>query len=195
MGRRQSMNLAGTALIGQELYALAPNPAGATLFVGSGTGADGSNIYTRGGAGPYNQPERPLASIFGTYGAASYCSASRGDQVIVLPGHVEAVAGAVTIPVGVTVRGLGYGTSRPTLTLGTSTAANIALGAGARLQNCVIAAGLTNLVTMVTLGDGAQLIACQLLMTTASLHALTAVIVNGPNVLVSGNEIEATLSG
>lgn len=73
------------------------------------------------------------ARFFSTIDAAvGACTAGANDTILVLPGHTEAVtaAGGLALDVaGVTVKGLGVGANRPTITLSTSTAATIAVSA------------------------------------------------------------------
>lgn len=60
-------------------------------------------------------------------GAMDLCVASRGDLVLVAPGHTETVTSAITLDIaGVKVLGLGWGNLRPTITVnGTIDGVNI----------------------------------------------------------------------
>ncbi len=77
---------------------------GNVFYVDSGSGVDG--------AGYGSSPSAPVASI--DY-AIGLCTASNGDVIIVLPGHVETITGTdITVDVaGVTVVGLGTGSLMP----------------------------------------------------------------------------------
>lgn len=74
-----------------------------------------------------------VARVHTTIGAAlTACVAGRGDVVLVLPGYTQditAAAGIAFSKAGVSVIGLGAGTSRPTINFTTSTAADIDIDA------------------------------------------------------------------
>lgn len=74
--------------------------------------------------------------------AIGLCTASAGDLILVLPGHTEAVSAAAGIAcdvAGVTIRGLGAGALRPTVTLGTAVGASIDVSAAnVTIDNLVI---------------------------------------------------------
>lgn len=111
--------------------ALLPPTTGKYLFVYSGTG---SNTIYNG-----DSPERPLATI--DY-AIGLCTASKGDVIVVMPGHAETLSGAGAIAAdvaGVSIVGLGNRSNRPTLTLHT-TATTIAVSANnVTFRNLMIA--------------------------------------------------------
>ncbi len=71
--------------------------------------------------------------------ADSNVVASRGDVILVLPGHTEAVIGAATIAVskaGLSIIGLGQGTLRPTISFTTAIGAQMTVtGANVRFEN------------------------------------------------------------
>lgn len=76
-------------------------------------------------------PERPLATI---KQALSLCVASRGDKIILLPGHAETVTAAAGIAInvaGVSIIAdpLAVGSQRPTITLGTVNTATVTITA------------------------------------------------------------------
>lgn len=92
---------------------------GSVFFVHS----SGSNASYQG-----TSPDRPFATI--DY-AIGFCTASKGDTIIVMPGHSESISGAAAIAAdvaGVTIVGLGTGSLRPLITLHT-TATTIAISA------------------------------------------------------------------
>ena len=81
-----------------------PFTTGSYFFVSSVTGSNGNS-----GA----DPDHPFATIDYAIGK---CTASKGDVIVVMPGHDEdiAVAGGITADViGVTIVGVGSGTLRP----------------------------------------------------------------------------------
>lgn len=94
---------------------------GSIFFVHSGTGTDG--------AGYGQNPDSPVATI--DY-AVGLCTASKGDIVYVLPGHAEtlvAAAGVDADVAGIAIIGLGWGTNKPVITMGTATTATFKISA------------------------------------------------------------------
>lgn len=89
---------------------------GAVFFVNSATGSDANGYGT--------DPSRPFATI--AY-ALTKCTANADQTIIVAQGHAEAIIGAAgwTTVSGVQVIGMNRGAKRPTITFGTSTAAQI----------------------------------------------------------------------
>lgn len=106
-----------------------PASTGQYLFVSSITGSDG-NI---------GSSVAPFATIAGAVNAVN---TSKNDVVVLMPGHVEAVNKAAYLTIaknGVYIIGLGQGALRPTLTWGTSTAAQIIVsGAQVTIDNVVL---------------------------------------------------------
>lgn len=181
---------------GIAIYPVLPAANAAVLYVNATGGVDGRSRLSNLGqstSGPYGDPSKPLASVFGTNGALSFCSAGRGDLVLVAPGHTEAIAAAATIPAGVTVLGLGYGPSRPTFSLNTAITAVISLNAGARLQNCIVNgfgfAAITSVITLA--GAGAQLDHCRIVQADATNKAVSAVTVSAADCRVSNCDIDS----
>lgn len=115
--------------------------AGNVFWVSSTRGSD-QNRGTR---------DRPFSTI--NY-AISRCTANNDDVVMVMPGHAETVSAAAGIAhniAGVSVIGMGRGTTRPTITLGTSTAATYAItAADAYLENLVFVGNLSNIIACIT---------------------------------------------
>lgn len=94
---------------------------GEIFFVHSGTGTNA--------AGGGRNPDKPLATI--DY-AIGLCTASKGDRIYVMPGHAETIvaAGGITADVaGISIIGLGNGSNRPTITMGTATTATFLVSA------------------------------------------------------------------
>lgn len=79
--------------------------------------------------------------------------ASRGDVILVLPGHTETVVGAAGIALneaGLTIIGLGSGSLRPTITFTTSTAASFDISsANSWIENIVFTCGIDAQLAMV----------------------------------------------
>lgn len=66
-------------------------------------------------AGYGNTPDKPFATL--DYAVAS-CTADKGDVIYVMPGHNEGITAAAEIDLdvaGITVRGLGRGSNKPTI--------------------------------------------------------------------------------
>jgi len=81
------------------------NTTGNVFYVKSGTGADA--------VGSGKHKDAPFATI--DY-AIGQCTASNGDLILVMPGHVESLGAAATIDAdvaGITIVGLGNGPDRP----------------------------------------------------------------------------------
>lgn len=129
--RRRIMNLLTSALNKvQELGAAVGIGSGTTFFVSSATGVDSTaNGRAR---------NIPFATI--AY-AITQCTASAGDTIVVMEGHAETIDSAAKIDlskIGVTLRGEGFGSRRPTLTWATSTAATLTMSAaGNRITNMI----------------------------------------------------------
>lgn len=73
--------------------------------------------------------------------ALALCTASAGDQILVLPGHTEAVTAAAGLALnvaGVRIIGLGHGAIRPTISFTTATTATCTISAASvTLENFV----------------------------------------------------------
>lgn len=119
---------AGITIRGMPLNIMHP---GKVLWVNN------SSVYAPGGVPGSNNSVgtylKPFSTI--TY-ALTQCVASRGDIIMVMPGHAETIASAAAIDVnvaGVAIIGLGIGSLTPTLTLSATTsdlkvsAANVTL--------------------------------------------------------------------
>lgn len=80
-----------------------------------------------------DDPTRPMTTIQAAY---NKCRATRGDMVVALPGHTEAISAAAGITLniaGVRVIGIGDGNARPVLTLGTAVSASFDITAANNL--------------------------------------------------------------
>lgn len=116
------------------------SPFGNVYFVDSGhANASADNNGKR--------PDRPLLTIDQ---AINKCTASQGDVIIVAEGHAESVANSTTIVpdvAGITIRGMGSGAGRPTITF-TNAAGNIPIsGASVKLRNILFTVSGTTDVT------------------------------------------------
>lgn len=94
---------------------------GSIFFVHSGTGTNG--------AGYGQNPDSPLATI--DY-AVGLCTANQGDIIYVMPGHAETLSAAAGIDAdvaGISIIGLGKGSLRPQITMGTAATVDIDIDA------------------------------------------------------------------
>lgn len=190
-------------------YPVSASPGGAVLFVNSTNGLDSrsrltfpatpaQSVASVSAQGPYTDIAKPLASVFGANGALSYVVAGRGDLIVVLPGHVEALpAGTTNVPACVSVIGIGYGSNRPTFqwkaNANTLVASN---GHGAQFQNCIF--DLTQ-VAAVVLGfqiahTGFQFVNCLIIQSSATNQAAAAILLNtgADDFVFNNSEIDAS---
>ena len=117
---------------------------GNVFFVGSAvTGASDGNAAT--------SPDRPMATIDA---AMAKCTANNGDIIFVMPGHSEDPTASIAMDVaGVWIRGLGWGSDRPTVTFGALAATVAMSAAGCRISNIrfdlgTVAATVTNAINI-----------------------------------------------
>lgn len=128
---------------------------GKVFFVHASSGIDSPD---RG-----SDPSTPFASL--DY-AVGRCRASKGDVIFAMPGHTESITAATSLVIdvaGISIIGLGVGSSLPTLTFTTVAAATISItAANVMLQNLRLVSAFTNGITAgIVLGaaaDGARLI-------------------------------------
>jgi hypothetical protein len=118
---------------------------GNIYFVKSGTGSSDA-------AGYGQNPDAPFATI--AY-ALAQVTANQGDRIYVMPGHTEAIADATTFAAaiaGVQVIGLGAGSARPTVTLGTANTATVAVSAdNVSFENLIFVANFLSIAACFTL--------------------------------------------
>ncbi len=142
--------------------------SGNVFWVHSVTGADATSSGTK---------NRPFATI--NY-AVSRCTASNGDIIIVKEKHAEtcAAAGSITVDkAGVTIIGLGLGSQRPIISVGTLTSATFLISAtGVTIQNLVFSATLADVVTAINVtAKDANILQCEFVESAADLNILTPV--------------------
>ncbi len=118
--------------VGQTFYV----SNNATLQPFGITGSDGNDGKT---------PEQPLATIDA---AINLCTASRGDKIFVMPGHVEAVTATSIVPdvAGISIIGLGEGVNRPLLNFGATTSSIVVTGANTVIKNIRLKATIDSVV-------------------------------------------------
>lgn len=139
---------------------------GNTWYVNSAVaGADGSSPFTA------------MATLDEAF---AKCVANQGDVIVVMPGHAETItsAGAIAHDVaGVSVIGLGYGESRPTITLGTANTTTYAItAASAYIENIVFVANFLNIAACITTTKkGTHINNCSFRDTSSILNMLTPI--------------------
>jgi hypothetical protein len=86
--------------------------------------------------------------------ALTQCQAGRGDIIFVKPGYTQTIADATSLILsvaGVAIIGLGNGSSRPTITMGTAATANIPVtAANVVLQNFLFKANFADIASVFT---------------------------------------------
>jgi hypothetical protein len=116
-------------------------PVGDVRYVSSTTGTSTGNGLT---------PETAYGTIQAAHDASA---ANNGDEIHILPGHVETVVGAAGIAIskaGLRVVGLGAGRLRPVITFTTATAASFDItAANVLVQNLAFVCGIDNQTAMV----------------------------------------------
>lgn len=133
------------------------------------SGSDGNSGAT---------PDKPKATIAG---ALLQCVANRGDKIILLPGHAETVSAAAGIALnvaGVTIIGVGAGSQRPTITLGTANTATVTVTANdIAINNVLFVANFLNIATCLSLttAKNVTLENCEFRDTSAILNFVLAV--------------------
>lgn len=107
--------------------ALIPSTTGQYIFVSSTVGSNGNSGLTA---------DMPVATLAQ---AQTIANTTKGDVIIVMPGHTESFTGAAALTLsksGLYIIGLGTGALRPTFTWSTSTAAQVIVsGANVTLDN------------------------------------------------------------
>jgi hypothetical protein len=132
----------------ESVWSLAGLGRGKVFYVHSGSGA---STYTG------EDKDFPLATV---NGAVAKCTASRGDVIVVLPGHAETISTAALSPTvsaaGVSVVGLGVGTLAPTFTITHVDGTFSITGANVLVDNLRIVSNLDNVKVGLTLGAAAD---------------------------------------
>lgn len=130
----------GVASFGIPVLPGLPPTTGKVFFVHSGTGSNS----TKGGTAP----DDPLGTI--AY-AIGLCTASKGDVIIVMPGHAETIAAAGGITVdkaGVSIIGLGNGNNRPTITFSATGSTFAISAANVTVRNLRVTSSVDEMVKM-----------------------------------------------
>ena len=138
-------------------------PNGVTSFgipvIGSGAGipvTTGSYFFVDSSLGlSGNAGTSPSTALATVDQAINKCTAGKGDVIVCMPGHAEAVtATSIALDVaGVQVVGLGFGLNRPTFTYTSATGSTITVSAAnCSWRGCHFIGNLDNVVTAFTIG-------------------------------------------
>ncbi len=116
-----------------------------------------STVLPEGGIGASDGNDGTYLRPFSTIDyAIGKCTASRGDIIMVMPGHIEAVtATSIAMDVaGVAIIGLGEGDLRPLFNFGATTSNIIVSAANCSMKNIVLKATIDSVVAGITLSSG-----------------------------------------
>lgn len=134
--------------------------------------------------------------------ALAQCVASRGDLILVAPGHTESLADATTLAIsvaGVSIVGIGRGSLRPTFTYITAATANIPVTAGnVNIKNCIFVANFADITSAFTITAAPEFTIenCEFRDTDATHNFLalvtTTITVNADGLKFNGNRVIIT---
>jgi hypothetical protein len=118
-------------------------------------------------------PDDPFATVDFAIGQ---CTANQGDTIFVMPGYTETLTNSArwTCDVaGISIRGLGFGTAKPTLTFGTDTTADILISAANTvISNFRMVCDINDLVNFLDINVGNVLIEDCDFVTSSAKEAL-----------------------
>jgi len=192
---RYPYNHGGVREITPALHDVGGTPtSGKVFFVDSGNG----NAGTTANEGQKRQP-------FSTIDAAvAQCTANNGDKIIVLPGHAETIIAADQIDLdvaGISVIGVGTGTSRPTLTY-TVAAGEVVVGAdNVTIDNIVFTSSVTAVLKAVDIEDSVDYTTIRNCLfnveaaNTDEFNATITMVNNNTGTLIENCEIDMGLGG
>lgn len=128
------MSYANTVLaLRDTAYQILAPTTGKTFWVDSVTGSS---------TGPGTSPKQPFSTIDA---AIAYCTANKGDRIMVMPGHVETVSAANGLDfdvAGIQVFFLGHGSNRASVNI-TATAGTIRVNAnGVYIEGMLVTGGI-----------------------------------------------------
>ena len=172
---------------------------GRVFFVLKSGGTNESEIKAMYGGG---YPDGTSSMFTSVKLALAACLASRGDLILVLPGHTESIPDATILVAnvaGVSVVGVGSGSLRPTFTLNTANTANIPVtSANFTFKNCIFIANFLAIASCFTNNAAPEfkVINCEFRDTSSVLNFLaivtTTVSVNADGLTFNGNRLIIT---
>ena len=137
----------GITSMGMPVVGGAVLTTGNVFFVDSVTGLNGNSGKDK---------DHPFATIDYAIGR---CTANKGDYIVIMPNHTEdiAAAGGITLDIaGVTLLGLGTGTTRPTITFSETDSTFIISAADCTLFNMVFEAAVAEVVAGIAMSGDAD---------------------------------------
>lgn len=156
------------------------NPAAKYHFVGATTLASYADFQAEFKGVDGDGANRIFPTIVAAIADAAVVTA-RGDVLLVMPGHTETISSATALTLSksmITIVGLGFGASRPTITLDTANTATINVTATQVVfQNCVFVANFLAIAALFTLTTAKdfQLRNCEFRDTSSILNFLNIV--------------------
>ena len=144
----------------------------------AGAATQGHRAGSNGNDGSFTAPFATLDYAIGR------CTASRGDIIMIKPGHTETISTSTAMAwdvSGVAIIGLGVGSLRPTFTLDTANTATITVSvANVSVQNCIFIANFADIATCFTVTTAADFAVeyCEFRDTSASLNFINIVDTN-----------------
>jgi len=124
-----------------------------------------SSVLAKGGIAGSDGNDGTYRKPFSTIDyAINRCTASRGDIIMVMPGHAETIADATSLVpdvAGVAIIGLGTGTLRPTITMSAVASSIIVSGANTVIQNLLFKTEHDNTIVIEVTGSDSQIVDCE----------------------------------
>jgi len=173
---------------------------GKFYYVGNsvgGTFVDGEVVASdKSGSGSFLAPYATISY------AISQCIPGRGDQILVRPGYTLTLNDAVTLQLnvaGVSIKGLGVGNDRPTITYA-NTAANIPVSANdCLIENIVLVPSVASVVAGITVTASGARIYVDSRDASSSLSFISPLVLNGTHDFVGewrhrGNASTSTMT-
>lgn len=148
--------------------------AGSLFTTGKVFYVDSNNGSNDNSGEESDAPKATLAS------AITAARATKGDVIILAPGHAETVTSSnITLSkAGVTIIGLGNGTTRPTFTYGAAAATITVSAADVEMYNCRFVANFADVAAAFTVGAAKQFTVAdsEFLDNASNLNFLTCVV-------------------
>ena len=176
--------------------AMRENPTTGRIFLVGKTTLPRYNEYTEA----YSSYADGVPVVYTTVKLAmAQCVASRGDVLLVMPGHTETLSSATAMLLniaGVTILGLGSGSLRPTFTLDTAATTKIPVSAAnITIRNCIFVANFADIATCFLLTTAPEFAVdkCEFRDTTSILNFLaiitTTVAVVADGLVFTNNKV------
>ena len=138
-----------------------------------------SSVLPEGGIGASDGNDGTYLRPFSTIDyAVGKCTASRGDIIMVMPGHIEAITStslAIDV-IGVAIIGLGEGDLRPLFNFG-ATSSNIPISAAnTSLKNVVLKSTIDDVVAGITVSAAGVTLDIETRDTSSAIEFISAVV-------------------